>query len=438
MNNKISHFYYGWIIVAVSTFTLFLVSGTRFSFGVYYIAILGEYGWGRAETAGAFSLAMVFHAIFAPVTGTIIDRFGPRKLFPLGAIIFFLGLLAASRISNIWHLYLIFGVVMAMGINTMSYSPHMSIIPKWFIRRRGLASGLVISGIGFGSLVLVPFNELMIDMLGWRSAFLILSIIILCSLVPLTAIFHRRSPREIGLYPDGLTSEDNGSFHLQPEKNEVASRAIKSWSFHSAVHVRAFWFMVLAGTCDGFIINMLLVHQAVYLVDMGYSKLLAASLVGLVGLFRSAGGILCGFLSDHIGGKAGYTLGSMLSFTGILFLIFIKDSFSPWMPYAFAILFGLGNGGKMPMTATITGDLFPGNALGRILAIQSVGFGIGGALGPYLGGYFFDQMGTYLVPFSLLLASIILAVFSIWMAASHHRKTYRETAVERGGTLLKD
>jgi len=137
--------------------------GTRISFGVYYIAILGEYGWGRAETAGAFSMAMVFHAIFAPVTGTLIDRFGPRKLFPLGATFMFLGLLGASRISAIWHLYLFFGVVMAIGINTLSYSPHMSIIPKWFIRRRGLASGLVLSGVGLEALVLVPFNELMID-----------------------------------------------------------------------------------------------------------------------------------------------------------------------------------------------------------------------------------------------------------------------------------
>ena len=139
LNSKISHFYYGWVIVAVSTFTLFMAVGTRCSFGVYYIAILGEYGWGRAETAGAFSLAMLLHAVFAPVTGALIDRFGPRKLFPLGAVFLFLGLLAASRIRAIWHLYLFFGVVMAIGINTLSYSPNMSIIPRWFIKKIGLA-----------------------------------------------------------------------------------------------------------------------------------------------------------------------------------------------------------------------------------------------------------------------------------------------------------
>ena len=173
---------------------------------------------------------------------------------------------------------------------------------------------------------------------------------------------------------------------------------------------------------------MLVVHQAVFMVDVGYSKLLAASLVGIVGLLSSAGGILCGFLSDHIGGKSGYTLGSILSFIAILFLIFIKDSLSPWMLYAFVVLYGLGNGGKIPLTATLTGDLFPGNALGRILAIQSIGFGIGGAIGAYLGGFFYDQMGTYFVPFSLLLASIIIGVFSIWMAAPLHWQTFLKGA----------
>ena len=422
-------FYYGWVIVAVSFFTLFLVMGVRFSFGVYYIAILGEYGWGRAETAGAFSMAMIFHAIFAPVTGTLIDRFGPRKLFPMGAIFLSLGLLAASRISAIWHLYLFFGGVIAIGINTMSYSPHMSIIPKWFIRKRGLASGLVVSGIGFGTLVLVPFNELMIDSLGWRSAFFILSGIILCFLAPVTAIFHRRSPREIDQYPDGLVPGDDKQSTLQPERNISSSNVPGFWTLKTAVHAGTFWYVFLAVTFDGFVVSMLLVHQAVFTVDVGYSKLLAASLVGLVGLLGSVGGILCGHLSDRVGSTTGYTLGSIFSFAGIVFLFFIKDSFSPWMLYTFVILYGLGNGGKMPMIATITGDLFPGNALGRIMAIQSIGWGIGGAAGAYLGGYFYDQTGTYFVPFLLLLASIIFSVFSILMAAPHPYQTSPNDAV---------
>ena len=143
MLRKTDRVYYGWVIVVVSFFTLFFTLGTRFSSGLFYVAILKECGWGRAATAGAFSLAMLIHGFFAIVTGTLIDRFGPRALFPIGAIFLAIGLAAASRINAIWHLYLFFGVVMAMGINTISFAPHMSRIPKWFIRRGGLASGLI-------------------------------------------------------------------------------------------------------------------------------------------------------------------------------------------------------------------------------------------------------------------------------------------------------
>jgi MFS family permease len=330
----------------------------------------------------------------------------------------FLGLLAASRISAIWHLYLFFGVFMAVGINVLSYSPHMAIIPRWFIRKRGLACGLAVSGIGIGTLILVPFNELMIDALGWRSAFFVVSVIVLCVLVPATAIFHRRSPEEIGLYPDGLPPKEKNAVQGLPGRISSAPKAQALWTFGEAFRVRAFWLMILMVMCDSFVSNTIIVHQAVYIVDRGYSSMLAASLVGLVGLIGSIGGILCGLFSDHFGSKTGYTIGGILAFMGIIVLLLIKDALSPWMPYVFVILYGLGTGAKQPMIATITGDLFPGNALGRILAAQSVGFGIGGALGAYGGGYFFDHAGSYLIPFMLLLAGLVIAVFSVWMANS--------------------
>ena len=416
------HFYYGWVIVAVSFITLFLAMGTRFTFGVYYIAILEEYGWGRAETAGAFSLAMVFHAFFAPVSGILVDRFGPRKLFPIAATFLFFGLLAASRISAIWHLYVFFGVLMAMGINTLSYSPVMSIIPKWFIRKRGLASGLALSGVGLGTLVLVPFNALMIDTLGWRSAFCVLSGIILFFLVPVTALFYRSSPMDIGQYPNGEIQRKDEHALLQKEKNFPPPNIHELWTLGTAIRVRAFWFMVLAVICDAFVVNMLLVHQAVYIVDIGCSKLLAASTLGLVGLLRSLGGILFGFLSDYIGRRKGYYLGSILFFVGIIILLYAREVPYSWTLYAFSIIYGLGCGSKSTMLAAITGDLFPGNSLGRIMSIQSTGFGIGGAMGAYLGGYFYDQMGTYVVSFLLSLGIIIFSVFSIWIATSRSQR----------------
>lgn len=427
---KTHRLYYGWIIVAISFLTLFLTLGIRFSFGVFYVVMLQEYGWGRAETAGAFSLAMVIHAFFAMVTGVLIDRFGPRILFPLGAIFLALGLAAASRITAIWHLYLFFGVVMAIGINTLSYGPHMALIPRWFVRGRGLAAGLVVAGMGVGTMVMAPVIQFMIDTGGWRSAFLILAGIVLAVVVPMTALFQRRFPEEVGQFPDGIVPDSGGTYVPQPEasrKDPPSPHLSEQWTLRAALSTRAFWWMCLNNFSVGFAFNILVVHQAAHVVDSGYSTTLAAFLVGLVGLLRSGGGVLFGLLSDRVGREIGYTLGGSAAFVGMLFFLLVRDTASPWMLYAFVILFGLGSGSTGPIIAAAIADLFPGNSLGRIMGTFTIGFGLGGAMGPYLAGYFYDRIGSYTLPFLLVIVTISLGILAIWMAAPGHRRTYSST-----------
>ncbi|RMF85958.1 MAG: MFS transporter [Nitrospinota bacterium] len=408
-------FYYGWVIVALSFLTLFLTIGIRFSFGVFYVAILEEYGWGRGETAGAFSLALVMHALFAGVTGTLIDRFGPRILFPLGATLLAIGLAAASRITMIWQLYLFFGVIMAIGLNTLGFAPHMSLIPKWFIRKRGLAGGLALAGIGAGTMTLAPVIQVMIDHLGWRAAFLALGGIVFGVVVPTTALFHRRSPAEVGQYPDGLPPPAEKT---APPPSSLSS---PGWTLRTALRTRAFWWMALVVFSLSFHTNTLVVHQAAHIVDAGYSRILAASLVGMVGLLRSIGGILGGALSDRVGREVGYTLGSGAAFVGILLFLLVQDTSAPWMLYAFVLLYGLGYGSMGPIYAATLADLFPGNSLGRILGILEIGFGLGGAVGAYTGGYLYDRLGNYTLSLQLLLVSVCLGALGIWMAGPRHR-----------------
>ncbi len=426
VNEKSHGFYYGWVIVAVSFITLFLALGMRLSFGVFYLAILGEYGWGRGETAAAFSLAMIVHASFALVTGFLIDRFSPRKLFPMGAILLFLGLVAASRITAIWHLYLCFGVMMAIGINTIGFGPHAALIPRWFMRKSGLASGLALSGIGMGAMVLAPLTEFIIERMGWRSAFLILGIIVLGVVVPATALFQRRSPKEVGQHPDGVDPGSNEMVGTQKNGGPKGTTFLynaKNWTFKAAIRTRAFWWIALLVFCHGFLANMLLVHQAVHVVDSGFSQMVAASVLGLVGLLTSAGGISFGFLSDRFGREMALTLGGGAAFLGVLCLIFVRDTSAPWVLFAFAILYGLGQGGVGPVYVSTMGEFFAGDSLGRIMATLSIEYGLGGAIGAYVGGFFYDRTGSYMVPFYLLLVSIVLTVLAIWMAAPRHRKS---------------
>jgi MFS family permease len=422
---KTHRFYYGWVIVGVSFLTLFFTHGIRNSFGVFYVAMLQEYGWGRGETAGAFSLAMVIHAFFSILSGALIDRFGPRALFPLGATLLAVGLAAASRIDAIWHLYVAFGVVMAIGINTMAFVPHMSLIAKWFTRKRGLASGLVLAGMGIGILVMAPVIQFMIDSAGWRFAFLILAGLVLCILVPVTALFQRRSPEGVGQFIDGIAPGSPGihASQVKRSRKDTQTPALSDqWTLRSSLRTSAFWWLALMNICAGFSINLMVVHQAAHVVDAGYSPSMAALVVGLVGLFGSTGAILCGFISDRIGRESGYTMGGCAGIVGMLFFLLLRDTSSPWMLYAFGILFGLGYGSSGPIGAAATADLFPGNSLGRIMGTNAIGWGLAGALGAYLGGYFYDQVGSYTLPFILVLISICLGIIGMWMAAPRHRR----------------
>jgi MFS family permease len=420
MASKSHSFYYGWVIVALSCFTLFIAVGTRWSFGVFYVSILAEYGWGRADTAGAFSLGMIIHGLFAPVTGYLIDRFGPRRLFPLGAIFLVLGLTVASRIQTVWQFYLCFGLVIGVGINTLSFSPIMSRIPQWFIRRRGLASGIVLSGIGIGSMIVVPAVEFIIARLGWRNALLIIAAFIFCTLVPLNALFQRRAPEDVGQCPDGATPPLLNGRARGDKGDSCGAPSQKSWpqwTLRMAIMSKPFWWINLIAFCQGFLFNMLVVHQVVHIVDMGYSTLFAASLLGLVGLAASAGGILCGQFSDRGGREIAYSIGSLLAFGGVLLLILARGPYCTWMLYGFVLFFGLGQGALMPLAASTTGDLFPGSSLGKIFSMQSIWFGLGAALGPYLGGALYDATGSYLIPFLMLLVAIAAGALGIWMAA---------------------
>jgi MFS family permease len=265
----------------------------------------------------------------------------------------------------------------------------MSLIPKWFVRKRGLASGLVLSGIGMGTMALAPLCESVIQSVGWRVAFLVLAALILFLVLPITALFHRGSPAEVGQCPEDFEGPAAHQVGCSAKGPAYYAEPTRHWALKEALRTGAFWHTAFVVFCNGVFINMLLVHQVAYLVDAGFSEMRAASALG-----------------------------------GILILVSLRDNTCPWMLYAFVILYGLGYGSILPVTAGTTGDLFPGNALGRILAVQSVGFGLGGALGPYLAGYIYDLTGTYLLPMSISMLSIVLGIYGIWMAAPRRARVH--------------
>jgi MFS family permease len=269
--------------------------------------------------------------------------------------------------------------------------------------------------------------QAMVSSIGWRAAFIVLATAIVLVVVPLTAIFQRRRPEEIGLYPDGVppTEAPPPRHDLQSRPDHRTVDKAVEWTILQAARTPQFWLLMVTGTGLGMNLNTLMVHQMAFLTDVGYSKLLGASLLGVIGGLRSVGGMSLGSLSDRIGREMAYSIGSIAAFVGIMLLMSIQDTSQPWRLYLFVLTYGLGYGALGPVYAAAAADLFPGKHLGTILGVLEAGYGLGGALGAFVAGYLFDVLGSYVVTFTLVLGAIAISCASLWLAAPRWRRALR-------------
>jgi MFS family permease len=414
--------FYGWVIVVVSFITLFLVIGTRFSLGVFYVAILEEFQWRRGETAGVFSLMLTMHAIFSLLVGALFDRFGPRLLFPLGSLLIAIGFFACSQIVSMWQLYIFLGVLVGLGTSTLAFVPHMALVSIWFDKHRGTASGIAYAGIGGGQLVLAPLIQNLIDTAGWRSAFVTLAFLTVLVVAPLTALLHRRRPQDVGLQPDGTPilqpHEDGGESRMRATSPATGGVTSPPAHFRRFLRMPAFWLLLLTATGLGVMLNTLLVHQMAHITDAGHGKLLAASLLGIVGGLRLFGGMSIGALSDKIGRKMAYALGAACCAIGVALFCTIPYTAAAWPLYGFVILYGVGHGALGPVYAAATGDLFPARSLGLMFGILEAAYGLGGALGAFVTGYAYDALQSYTPGFVLVILATLVSCVGLWLTPS--------------------
>jgi MFS family permease len=401
-------FFYGWIVVSISFLTLAVGGSTNGSFSIFYLAILKEFDWTRADTAVAFSLSMLVFSACGPLVGWLFDRFGTRRIMPFGVIVLTIGVLSSSFISSLWHLYICYGILMAAGVTHIGFIPNVIIISNWFFRHRALALGVAQSGRGVGTLILIPLIQYAIQTVGWRNAYLLLGGLVFIVLFPLLTIFQRSSPREKGLTqlgdPDALP------------KGAGMQKRYGGPSLPEAIHSYRFWTVGLISIIRGAGFSGLFVHAFVYMDDMGYPTILAATILGLAAIFRSGGGIVGGFFSDRFGRESTFTVFSVLTFAGTLVLIFSSAEL-PILIYAFAILYGLGSGGESTIYSTLQADIFQGKNFGLIFGVLQTATGIGAAFGPWLTGLIYDTLGTYLPAFQGMLAIHVISVIGIWIVA---------------------
>jgi MFS family permease len=403
--------YYGWVVVAIGFCTMLLIMGSFFSSGVLFAAVVAEYGWSRATASLPFSLALIVYAGTAWLAGRLFDRYGPRRLFPLGALCLGLGLVASAQVQTPWQLCLSWGVLVAQGFNLAGFAPHLALAALWFTRHRGIATGLVLSGASVGGFVIVPGAQYLVDHYGWRPAYIVLGALVMSVLVPLNALGQRHRPADLGLHPDGVAD--------RPASTPVLQRRAEMmpWTLWRAMGTMRFWLIFLLGACLGWLSNITGVHQIAHIISSGYASMLVASMVGIVSLLRAVSSALGGGLSDRLGRERVFSMGTVLCTAGLLCLVLLRPSASPWLLYGYAVAYGLGYGVYGSVYAAATADLFFGPHLGTILGALELGWGLGGFTGAWFGGYWHDRWRSYHGAFLLSLGVNVLGWGALWLAA---------------------
>jgi MFS family permease len=376
---------YGYVIVS-SGFVLMCVMWTAFyTFGIFFKPVLNEFGWTRAVTAGAFSFCSVIQGLLAIVMGGLTDRFGPRVVMTLCGCFLAAGYLLMSQLSSLWQLYLFYSVILGIGMGG-SFAPLLTLTARWFVKRRGMMTGLVVSGTGVGALVGPPLAGILISHYGWRASYAVLGaglfmVMILCAQLLKSAPGHlRRGERDKGGYAAGRSMHQEGV------------------AFHDAIRSGKFWKVFAMIFCLGFCIFAIMVHIAPHVTDLGFAQATAANIMATIGAVCVAGRVLFGKALDRIGSRKGFVIG--FAILGLsLFLVASAGALS--MLYLFAVLFGFAFGACVTCESPLVADLFGLRSHGLLLGIVACGFTFGGGMGPFVTGYIFDLAGKYQAAFLL-------------------------------------
>ncbi len=402
--------FYGWYIALSAFFVMFIVGGVTYSFGVFFQPLLDEFGWTRAMTSGAFSLYMILHGCFYVVTGRLTDKYGPRIVMTVCSIFLGAGYLLMSQITAIWQLYLYYGVMVGIGISG-GWVPLISVVARWFVKKRGMVTGIVASGIGVGTVVMPPVARWLISAYDWRVSYMIIGGVAMV-VTFIVAQFLRRDPYVMGLVPYGADETSNNGLNT----------AYEGFSFHEAIRSRQFWTFCLALFGFGYCLQTFMVHIVLYATGFGIPAVSAATILAFIGGGSIAGRPLMGSTGDRIGNKLSFIISFTFVSGALLWLLFAREL---WMFYLFAIFFGFTYGGIIALMSPIVAELFGLRSHGVIFGVITLSVNIGGAVGPVLAGHMFDITGSY----NLAIIICIAIIFAAWAMSLFLKPTYHKGGI---------
>jgi MFS family permease len=381
-------------VVSAAFVVMFVGFGAAYSFSAFLVSLQHDFAASRGSVSFVFSLAGFLYFGLGVVTGPLADRFGSRRLAVIGMILVGIGLAAASAARSLTEVYAAYGLGVGLGIGC-SYVPAVGAVQRWFLRRRGFASGIAVSGIGVGTLVVPPLASLMIEHLGWRETWLIFGLFSLVAGVGL-ALLIEDDPSGRGLAPDGdlLRSGERPV----PAPGMALGKAITSRrfiGFYAACFICSFGLFVP------------FVHLVPYALEQGVGQTAAVLLVGAIGVGSTAGRFLLGGLADRLGRPLAFLL--MFVGMGLSFVIWLF-SVSLWPLAVFALVFGVFYGGFVALAPAVLSDYFGGRNASGLVGIAYTSVAIGTLIGPSAVGFVFDITHSYTLPILVSIGAYVVAI----------------------------
>ena len=394
-------YFYGYNIVASGFVIQAVCIGAMFTYGVFFKEFQAEFGWSRAMISGASSLAFLIMGTFGILAGRLNDKIGPRVIIMASGTSLGLGYFFMSRIQAPWQLYLVYGLLVGIGFSTHDVIT-LSTVARWFVKRRGMITGIVKVGTGLGQLIVPLVATALIAGYGWRISYIILGAVVLVTLVAVAQIL-RRDPQEMGLLPDG---ESDGPDHVGNGSKE------QGVPLRTAVLTRQFWTMCVTEFALFFCMLTMIVHIVPHAMDLGLPSGTAAGVLSTIGGVSMLGRVVMGTANDRIGGKRSLIICFVVLLCGLIWLQVAGDA---WMLFLFAVIYGFAHGGFFTVMSPTVAELFDTGSHGVLFGIILFCGTIGGAIGPLLGGYIFDLTGSYQTLFFVLTGVTVIGFVLIIM-----------------------
>lgn len=398
-------FFYGYVVTAAA-FSLWFIGWGPYTpcFGVFLKPISAEFGWTRADTTLAYSMSWIVQATLAIAMGWLSDKLGPRIVVTVFGSFLGLCYLLMSRVTALWQFQINYALLGSIGLSVLT-APVMATVARWFVKKRGLMTGIVQTGVGIGGFIFPPVAGWLILTYGWRSAYIFLGIITLVG-ITIPGLFLRRDPRDRGQLPDGARVATEAGIMQQG-----LSLQSPGLSFRDAIRTSQFWMIAGLYCSFGFCRSTFMVHIAAHVQDLGFSladganvsaTLMGASIIGRIGMGRVA---------DIVGNRAAFMMSFAVTTVSLMWGLVAQEL---WELYLFALIFGIGWGAQAVLRFAITSETFGLIALGFIMGVFGFTASAAATFGSYFAGYIFDVVGGYQPAFWLGIFVSILGITLAW------------------------